>query len=75
MKDPKEGKPSIGEEYLADFFKEVGIKGIPEKEIHDLKGDYKNYRKADSHLPVRKYMLNFLVNGVCLIDVLNIKRR
>ena len=36
MKDPKEGKPSIGEEFLQDFFKDVGIKYIHQQEIHGL---------------------------------------
>jgi hypothetical protein len=59
MKDPKEGKPSIGEEYLLDFFKEVGIKCIPQQEIRDLKGDEKSYRIADFYLPDYKMYVEF----------------
>jgi hypothetical protein len=52
-------KPSEGEEYIADFFKDVGIKYEFQKEIPSLKFDVKQFRKADFYLPRYKVYVEF----------------
>ncbi len=57
--DPTNYSQSEGEEYLYDFFEEVGIEFQSETEITALKGDCKQYRKADFFLPGFKIYVEF----------------
>lgn len=57
-------KESEGEEFLKDFFDEVGIKYRSEEVINALKGDYKQYRITDFYLPQYKIYVEFLDYGI-----------
>jgi hypothetical protein len=50
---------SEGEIYIAEFFRNEGIKFIKQFRIDDLKGDSKDYRIADFYLPKYKLYLEF----------------
>jgi hypothetical protein len=53
-------KQSEGEEFMQDFFQEVGIRYESEKMITGLRGDTKQYRVADFYLPDYKTYVEFL---------------
>jgi hypothetical protein len=49
-----------GEKFIEEFFIEQGITYVIEKEIRNLKGDIKEYRRADFYLPKFKVYVEFL---------------
>jgi hypothetical protein len=53
-------KPTEGEEYLMDFFREFGIKYERDKKLVGLKGDQKSFRVADFYLPRFDAYVEFL---------------
>jgi hypothetical protein len=52
--------PTLGEEFLTDFFDTMEIKHEPQLKITDLVGDDKQYRIADFYLPEYDTYVEFL---------------
>ena len=60
METNKSFIPSEGEEYIGDFFDNIGIKYEAQRKISSLKFDTKQYRIADFYLPKFKVCVEFL---------------
>ena len=58
--DSFEYKPSEGELFIEDFFKNYEIKYKSQIKIENLKGDTASYRVADFYLPKYKVYIEFL---------------